>query len=130
MKVKMPKWDSELHSEVEQVKRILAVPDVISGVISRNKEKAIIQGSDPKPYTVTYTECECSDFKKRKKPCKHMYALAFLNDLIDVPDMTRSKNTAKNTFKEDIAKYIEMYEKGELLPDSYVKIVSALQKAK
>lgn len=33
-------------------------------------------GGRSKPYTTTLTCCDCPDFQDRKRPCKHMYAVA------------------------------------------------------
>ena len=57
------------------------------GMIKKLSEKAYLVSSSEfsRWYKVSWNGegwiCECDDFTKRKKPCKHVYAVLFLNRL-------------------------------------------------
>ena len=71
-------WPAELHEGPEQRKRQASAVDYKMTPLSldRDSQTCQIQGSGKVPYNVSLAECTCSDFTRRKKPCKHMYRLA------------------------------------------------------
>lgn len=134
MEIAIGNWPTEIHTTHEQVKRMLSAKklkedDVVS--VDLEKGEMRVQGSAPEPYDVTIESCTCVDFAVKKQPCKHIYSLASKMGLISLeePIKKSSKNT-KGMFSEDISKYRALYEQGEILADSYVKICTALEKAK
>lgn len=72
-------WDEALHSDPEQAKRMEKAQksDVTPDNIDRDKQIGLFQGSGKEPYETTLEDCTCGDFRRRRKPCKHMYRLAF-----------------------------------------------------
>ena len=122
-------WDSSIHSEPEQVKRIKSGKSLDS-VVKISTNMLVVQGSAPHPYCATYTKCDCADFLRRRLPCKHMYALAWRHGLIQDGEIKRSKKNVKDVMAADLAKYKRMYEDGDLLPETYVKISAALSGGK
>ncbi len=71
-------WPQEMHGGPEQRKRQASAVDYKMTPLSldRDSQTCQIQGSGKAPYNVSLVECTCSDFTRRKKPCKHMYRLA------------------------------------------------------
>lgn len=69
-------WNSDLHFNDEQMKRISASSSISIDTVKFIGEKCEIKGSSSIPYTVTLDSCSCKDFMQRKKPCKHIYFLA------------------------------------------------------
>ena len=59
----------EEHSQLERQKRALGLK--MNSVDRENQSGTI------KDYNVTLDGCTCVDFQKKRKPCKHMYRLAF-----------------------------------------------------
>ena len=87
-----------------------------------------MQGSSDEPYTATLNECTCMDFSIRRRPCKHMYYLAFQLGLIsDLPIYNKRKSKFKA--KEEIEKYKDLYLSGQISAEVYVKLGDALSKA-
>lgn len=70
------KW-SDVHESPDQLKRLSSSKDAALTPISidRNSACATIPGKHG-TYHVTLESCECSDFKMRQLPCKHIYRLA------------------------------------------------------
>lgn len=128
----MGTWDAGIHSDPEQVKRMLSARSLKSSIVSFSAADGSIkiQGSEAEPYTATLAGCGCADFMRRKLPCKHMYALAAELGILDLADLKKSGKDAKQEFSVDLEKYRRLYESGELSGDSYVKICTALSKAK
>lgn len=46
---------------------------------------ALVVGTQGDKYKVSLKSCQCEDFKRRHKPCKHMYFLAVNLGFIDKP---------------------------------------------
>ena len=71
-------WDDNIHEDPEQIKRIekSKKSDLKPLAIDEEKQICLIQGSGKEPYQVTLDSCTCSDFTRRKLPCKHIYRLA------------------------------------------------------
>lgn len=124
--MKFGKWPEEMHYDYEQVQRILSSSEkkLAKGIIDTDYSipRMTVQGSGSEPYVTTLNSCTCSDFKLRKKPCKHIYLLAaesgFMDDLPKY-DGSFDKNEALNAYKEA---YIE----GRIPADIYVKLGKAL----
>ena len=81
--------------------------------INPDNGTALCQSSDfyitGEVYEVTYKHCTCLDFRKRIRPCKHIYALNIYLGIIDqnedlygIPLETRQK---LDSLSSDIAKY-------------------------
>ena len=70
-------WEME-HDKPEQKKRWQKALSECSLVkmIDKNNGIASIAGNRGGEYITTLSVCNCSDFTKRHKPCKHMYFLA------------------------------------------------------
>lgn len=73
------KWNkfNGIHDTDEQKKRAKSACSAKLTPLSVDQinECAIFQGSGKK-YNTTLESCQCVDFGRRKKPCKHMYRLA------------------------------------------------------
>ena len=119
-------WDPEMHlNDIEQIQRIAAsqTSKIKKGIISYEKRpyRMTIQGSGAEPYSVTLFECTCSDFAIRKKPCKHIYALAFEVGLMDDFPKYNGKDAAFDKHAE-AERYDNLFMSGDLRADDYVKI--------
>lgn len=70
-------WDS-IHGLADQLKRQKSARDKKTTPISidRENETGIFKGSGKADYVTTLSNCTCTDFSRRKLPCKHMYRLA------------------------------------------------------
>lgn len=80
---KFGKWDSDIHNDPEQQKRISASASIRDSDVVINENDCKISGSEAVPYIVTLNSCSCRDFISRKKPCKHIYYLAVKKGHID-----------------------------------------------
>lgn len=78
-------WPEEIHSDFEQVKRIIAGKKLKKSILNFDPENKtiVIQGSAAEPYEATLQECTCTDYAFRNAPCKHMYCLADQLCLLD-----------------------------------------------
>lgn len=123
-------WDSSIHENHEQIKRIAYMqrikPENVS-VNSAQKTAEIIGSSGS--YDVSLDNCTCYDFQTRQLPCKHMYRLAFeLGFLDDLPKVNRKASKSfKDNIPEEIARYKEYYLNGAISIEKFIKIINALQ---
>lgn len=131
MSILFGKWDSSIHNDFEQVKRIESAKKLTKKIVEINREEnwIRIQGSAGEPYTSTLEECNCMDFIHTKLPCKHIYCLAF--ELGKMDGLPAYKKSGRNFDAEkEIEKYKTLYLQGEISADTYVKICTALSKEK
>lgn len=77
------KW-SDVHETPDQEKRFASSKEAALTPLSidRGNFSAIIPGKNG-TYHVTLESCECSDFKRRHLPCKHIYRLAIELGIIE-----------------------------------------------
>jgi nitrogen regulatory protein PII-like uncharacterized protein len=70
-------WPLDIHKHDEQIKRQKSAADeTLTPIYIDTKEQyGVFKGSKNNYYT-TLVNCECVDFIRRKKPCKHMYRLS------------------------------------------------------
>ena len=71
------KWPDRLHEETDQQKRIKSAKDakLTPLFVDSRSFTGHFSGSSG-TYTTTLDDCQCGDFIRRKKPCKHIYRLA------------------------------------------------------
>lgn len=69
-------WGIAIHEDPEQVKRQHNAASKDTTPISVSERSGIFRGSK-KDYYTDLLACSCRDFALRKKPCKHMYRLAY-----------------------------------------------------
>ena len=69
-------WGIDIHNDPEQVKRINNSKSKDTTPVSVSEHSGVFHGSK-KDYSTTLLTCSCRDFAIRKKPCKHMYRLAY-----------------------------------------------------
>lgn len=123
------KWDSSIHKEVEQLKRISTASKIKAGdiVIDADEHIAQIKGSDG-IYDVSLDSCTCMDFSIRRLPCKHIYRLASELNLVDeLPTINKAAAEAfKATIPNEIARFRTLYENGAISLEKFVKISNAL----
>lgn len=123
-------WPPEIHTEPEQVQRIIASLDdkLVKGIQGINKEvpTLLIKGSGKNPYETTFGECTCVDFAKRRLPCKHMYLLAFAMGEFD--GLPRYDETAGFSPEAELERYKAAYINGQIPAKAYVEIGKALLK--
>lgn len=125
------KWDSSIHEEIDQIKRINTSKQIkpknikILDIISLT---AIMIGSDGDLYEVSLDRCTCFDFTSRQLPCKHIYRLADEVGLLPKQPTLNPEEVA--TFKQnipaEIARFKRLYESGAISVDKFIKIVNAL----
>jgi len=134
MGIKFGNWPEEMHTDVDQVKRIqsgmkLSKKKILEMDLSEGSDAPVIviQGSAHEPYVSTLTSCTCADFEMRMRPCKHIYFLADQMGLLSgLPEY--KKRGALFKPKQELERYRGLYETGEMSIDSYIKIGSALKK--
>lgn len=122
-------WPAITSDDIDSIKRIESAKKLTKKIVSFDPDKKIIaiQGSSEEPYVATLSECSCPDYIYRRNPCKHIFALAFeLGMMDDLPVYKKGKGSFNA--EDEMAKYREMYEHGEISGDSYVKICSVLAK--
>ncbi len=72
-------WDSSIHRADGQVERIKRGIKPYNGILlvqyDPSAEIAKMLGTSGEYYLVSKQRCSCPDFKKRQRPCKHMYYL-------------------------------------------------------
>lgn len=123
-------WDSDIHNNYEQVKRIGWIKRIKpeNATINFDKKTARIIGTDG-TYTVTLDKCTCNDFAIHRLPCKHMYYLAFeLGLLDDLPEIDKKAAKAfKKTIPDEIERFKELYLNGSISLEKFDKIAKALQ---
>lgn len=124
------KWDSELHSNLNQIKRIAASQKIPESKILRfepDDELCIMQGSSGETYMVSLEHCDCRDFDSRRLPCKHMYWLAKHLGYLSVPQLDEEKAKSFNVNAE-IDRFYDLYTAGIISAEKYVKIAEAIKK--
>lgn len=70
-------WPEQIHNEPDQQKRIKSAKDAKLTPISidYSLKTGFFSGSSGK-YITSLDTCQCGDFMRRRKPCKHIYRLA------------------------------------------------------
>lgn len=76
--MKFGSWDESIHTSPDQQKRIASAkkPGMTPLSVDVQSQSGAFAGSGKSPYETTLETCTCSDFIRRKIPCKHMYRLA------------------------------------------------------
>lgn len=79
------RWDDSVHQEPTQIEsRRQAVEESFS-IQYQDEEKGLARiraTDDPAEYWCNLGMCQCQEFKKTHKPCKHIYKLALEKGLI------------------------------------------------
>lgn len=122
-------WPEDLHRESGQVRKRESAQKVTLDSIDPVAGTAIAIGSGKDPYNVSLERCDCGSFND-KKPCKHMYRLAFELGLIeDTPKLDRAAAKAfKESIPSEIKRFEELYFSGAIKSDKYDAIIKALKK--
>lgn len=71
-------FDDSIHStkpQQDRIKRAIEQDIRVKNLLTNGYSGKII-GTSGNVYLVTLKNCTCQDFKRRQKPCKHMYFLA------------------------------------------------------
>lgn len=81
------KWEESVHYSEKQAERLSrAVNDDLKiKYINQKHGCGFIIGTKGEQYNVFLDHCSCPDYKRRQKPCKHMYRLALEIGIIDGP---------------------------------------------
>lgn len=87
------KWN-DCHDYPSQVDRQDRAREAILTPLSISGQRAQFQGEEDQ-YRTTLLTCSCPDFKKRHKPCKHMYRLAMELDLFPRGNMQTDANAIR-----------------------------------
>lgn len=96
--LKWEKWDEDFHSDIAQFTRLIAgaSPDCVPVGIDGETGVANFYASDGyNQYKTMTARCQCLDFVKRRKPCKHMYRLAMELGFIEIEEEAEKKITRK-----------------------------------
>nr|WP_319488610.1 SWIM zinc finger family protein [uncultured Caproiciproducens sp.] len=127
--MKFGNWDSLVHEDFDQLKRIAFSQRIKSENITLDAEheSAEIVGTDG-IYEVNLCDCTCYDFQTRQLPCKHIYRLASeLGFLSELPKISRKAEKAFNgSIPEEIERYKRLYLDGAISLEKLNKIVNAL----
>ena len=86
-------WPNEIHNDLDQQKRIKSAkkPELTPLSIDTVLCTGYFSGSSGK-YITSLQDCQCGDFFKRRKPCKHIYRLAMELGLFPADGMQQNKN--------------------------------------
>lgn len=79
------RWPASIHNELEQADRLRLAREEEFQIEYQDKKKGLARiqaSSDPAVYWCNFGMCQCPDFKKRHKPCKHIYKIAIEQGLI------------------------------------------------
>ena len=71
-------FDDSIHKtepQQDRIKRAVEQNISVKSILSNGYSGKIV-GTTGNVYLVTLKNCSCQDFKRRQKPCKHMYYLA------------------------------------------------------
>lgn len=100
-------WPEELHLADDQIRRQKsALEKKLTPVsINREAETGIFKGSKGETYEVTLENCTCGDFRRTKKPCKHMYRLAMEVGAFPGLEYTQAGSTSR-VFPEEVLERI------------------------
>jgi len=82
-------WDPYIHIEDAQRGRILSAKNVKIAFYDYDAKRADVQGSKRHIYSTTFVDCDCSDFRHKKLPCKHMYKLVAEYGGVDIFVLSR-----------------------------------------
>lgn len=91
-------WEiwNDVHDDPDSLKRIksasLAENTPIS--VDANHFTCVFQGTHG-TYNTSLTKCQCVDFSRRHKPCKHMYRLAYEFGLFSISDVRNDSSKIK-----------------------------------
>lgn len=78
-------WEN-CHDEPEQQKRLESARDSTCTPASVDKKSYIATFKSKRGnYTTSLSDCNCTDYKRRGLPCKHMYRLALETGLLSGP---------------------------------------------
>ena len=69
----------DLHSTPEQLQRQDRLSELRVNALDKTAESGIVvsgSGEAKHSYETTLTQCQCTDFRRRHLPCKHIYKLA------------------------------------------------------
>ncbi len=96
-------WDSEIHTTDYAEKRIKSAQSAKLTPIKIDTENCYgyFQGSHGK-YETFLTSCPCGDFRRSKKPCKHIYRLAIELGLMDI-EVKKNINAVQTPKNERIS---------------------------
>lgn len=91
------KWPLNLHNETPQLERQKRAASQFYTPVSLSPSHCTgkFRGNEQSYYTPSLLKCDCQDFRRRLKPCKHMYRLAYefdifmIEDVQEVPDPTK-----------------------------------------
>lgn len=77
-------FPNSIHAEEEQQSRMVSADGKYLYVkdISKDQKSGTVVGEHG-IYQTSMRECSCPDFQERRKPCKHMYKLAFVTGKMD-----------------------------------------------
>lgn len=77
-------WSVYVHEELAQVKSQSKAHKTRCIEIDNTQKTGVFSGRNDKLYEVTLSTCECFDFMRKQKPCKHMYNLAHHTGVISL----------------------------------------------
>lgn len=102
-------WES-VHDEPDQLKRQESACAAKLTPLSIDKERGVGIFKGSREYCTALDSCQCTDWGMRKKPCKHMYRLAFELGVMETPEkveLISSNNAGKDwrDFVFEIEKY-------------------------
>jgi len=77
-------FPNSIHAEKEQQNRMVSADGKYLYVkdISKDQKSGTVVGEHG-VYQTSMSQCSCPDFQERRKPCKHMYKLAFVTGKMD-----------------------------------------------
>ena len=79
------RWDESVHREPEQIERRRQASEESFSIQYQDEEKGLARirdASDSAVYWCNLGMCQCEEFKKTHKPCKHIYKIALDKGLI------------------------------------------------
>ena len=120
---KFEMWNSwgDIHNDADQRKRIESAKKANMTPVSVDENDLSGEFVGSAKYHVTLLTCNCSDFRRRGLPCKHIYRLAIELGLLD--EHAKSDSSKIRTAKLERYSLKETVKKVESLTDKQRKIL-------
>lgn len=125
---KFEMWNSwgDIHNDADQKKRIESAKKANMTPVSVDENDLSGEFVGSAKYHVTLLTCNCSDFRRRGLPCKHIYRLAIELGLLD--EQAKSDSSKIRTAKSERIAFPDAVDRVEKLSDPQRELLGYLLK--
>lgn len=109
------KWPIDLHNEPAQIARQERATAPLYTPLSLSPEKgtATFKGNLGN-YNTNLSHCECMDFQRRLRPCKHIYRLAYELDVFMLDNVESVSNPQQLLTLVDVKKLVKTFSPSQI----------------